>query len=476
MGAGRMTEVQLDDAAGPAAPARAAEPERARRARARALLRRWWPVPAALAAAGVAVVAWQLAADARAEDVAERLRATPGVIGSTVDADLDVVPVESVELSAVLSNGYRTETGFVAGLLLEGPGPAASVVGVDPQRGVEQWRVEVAPEARGLTTRDGSCGTAVDGPARTLWCVVTDSRALDGTPAATRLVEVDVVDGTIRGERALTPGATAAAVEDVLAVATSGDAGVRVVGQDARTGEERWTAQVPGRAALAYGTGWLRREGGHLLVTAESATWAVDPGTGEVRAGGAGVAVVRGGRLVDVQGSSRTLLLGEDGTGSGVADGQPALAGPDDGSAPDVLVVDVADGSLVGLTRGVDATSGEPLWERPSDGMSRTNRLLLDGVLYGSSSTSLWAVDVRTGDELWTAEGDPLDGFRLMTDGRQLLRVERDPASGDPRLAAYDLGSGRPAWRTPLPDGVESVWTSSGTLYGQDDDAVVLLR
>lgn len=475
MGAGRMADVQLDDDTGPGTT-EPPEPERARRAGVRRLLRRWWPVPVALAAAGVAVVAWQLVADTRAEDAAERLRATPGVIGETVTPPLEVVEVESSDVATVLLTGDRTASGFVAGLVVDGPSWAASVVGVDPQRAVEQWRVEVAPETPGLTSRDGSCSTAADGPARTVWCVLTDSRGLENMASATRLVEVDAVDGTVLGERELPPGAAAAVVDDVLAVATVADGGMRVVGLDARTGEERWAVDVPEALQPGYATGWLQREGEHLLLSAANGTWALDPATGAVLAGGGGVAVVRGGRLVDVQGTSRTLLLGRDGTGSGVADGQAQSMAPDDGSAPEVLLTDVSDGSLVGLLRAVDATSGEPLWERPSDGMNRSNRLLLEGVLLGSGSTTLWAVDARTGEERWTTEGSPLADFRLMTDGRHLLRVERDLGSGDREVAAYELATGRPAWRTPVPEGVDTVWTQGGTLYGGIDDEVVLLR
>ena len=54
-----------------------------------------------------------------------------------------------------------------------------------------------------------------------------------------------------------------------------------------------------------------------------------------MQAGGSGVGVVRGDRLVEQLGSSRTLLLGTDGTGTGEADGQVQLIAPDDGSAPD---------------------------------------------------------------------------------------------------------------------------------------------
>ncbi|WP_158373553.1 PQQ-binding-like beta-propeller repeat protein [Cellulosimicrobium cellulans] len=478
MGAGGMAEVLLEDAGGP--PPDPREPEHDRARRARALLRRWWPLPVA----GVlAVVAWQSVTDARTESAAERLRATPGVIDATVTAPLDVTSTGSPELAGALFSGTRTQQGDLAGLVLgTGTGPGAgpaSVLGLDPATGEEVWRVDVAdPPPADLTSRGGDCRSGDDGPARTLWCVITDSRDLAGTASATRLVEVHLGDHAVRSTRDLAPGAAATPVGDAtLVVGTPAAESVRLVATDVSSGEQLWATEVP-EPILSPGssTGWLSRAGSHVLVATGRATWAVDAGTGRVQAGGAGLEVARGDRLVDVQGSSRTLLLGVDGSGTAEADGQARPAAPDDGSAPGVLVVEVNDGSLQRLLRGVDAASGAVLWERPADGMSGTNQVLLDGVLYGSGATTVWAVDAETGEERWRAEGARLRDFRLMTDGVHLLRVERDPESGVPVLAAYRLVSGGRAWATPLPPGVDSVWTQGGILYGQGDDGVVVLR
>lgn len=478
MGAGGMAEVLLEDAGGPH-PGPGA-PERARARRARALLRRWWPLPVA----GVlAVVAWQSVTDARTESAAERLRATPGVIDATVTAPLDAGATASPELVAALFSGTRTQQGYLAALVLgTGTGPdagPASVLGLDPETGEEVWRVEVAdPPPVDLTSRGGDCRSGRDGPARILWCVITDSRDLAGTASATRLVEVHLGDHAVRSARDLAPGAEATPVGDAtLVVGTPAAEAVHLVATDVSSGEQLWAADVPEPVAYpGSSTGWLTHAGSHVLVDTGDATWAVDAGTGQVQAGGAGVGVTRGDRLVDVHGSSRTLLLGVDGSGTAEAAGEVHPAAPDDGSAPGVLVVEVDDGSLQRLLRGVDASSGAVLWERPADGMSRTNQVLLDGVLYGSSATTVWAVDAETGEERWSTEGAMLRDFRLMTDGVHLLRVERDPESGVPVLAAYRLASGRRAWAAPLPPGVDSVWTQGGILYGQGDDGVVVLR
>jgi outer membrane protein assembly factor BamB len=100
-------------------------------------------------------------------------------------------------------------------------------------------------------------------------------------------------------------------------------------------------------------------------------------------------------------------------------------------------------------------------------------------VLYGSDVDALWAVDAVTGDELWSVAAQPVEDARLMTDGRHLLRAERADESADLVLSAYDIGTGRRAWTTPLPEGVESLWPLDGPAlfgYGGDGSQVVLLR
>lgn len=472
MGAGRMADVQLDDG-GEHAPPDTAAPERERARRAGALLRRWWPLPVA---AVLAVVAWQVVGDSRTEVAADRLRATPGVIATTVTPPLDVTTMATPELSSALLGGVHTRSGFVAAPVDGGLSDPLRVVGIDLAGSEQVWSVDVAdPPQPGLSSRDVACDAGTDGPARSLWCVVTDYRDASGAPGATRLVEVHLGDHAVRTDRDLDPGASATVVGGTLVVGTPGAVAVRLVATDVRTGEQVWAADVPAPLGPWVGGRWLSRAGGHVVVVTAGATWALDAGTGSVLAGGAGVAVVRGDRVVDLQGSSRTLLLGTDGSGTGAADGQVQVLAPDDGSAPDVLLVEVADGTLQRLLRGVDARSGAVLWERPSDGMAPTNRLLLDGVVYGSGGSTLWAVDAVTGEERWTAEGGLLDDYRLLTDGVHLLRAERDPDSGDPVLAAYALGSGRRAWSTPLPPGVDTVWTQGGILYGRDEDGAVVL-
>lgn len=473
MRADRMAEVELVEPAGDGVPDEAAG--RASRLRGRRVLRRWWPVPAA---ALTVLVGWQ-ALDGSADEVAaERLRATPGVIGTTVTAPLGATPWGDEVAADVLADPFRAPDGLWAGAIAPARGAPADLVGIDPATGAEVWRRALAPAPPpGGYVLVTDCTSGED-PARVLWCVVADGSA-PGAPGAvpTRLLRVDLTDRTVARAEELAPGSAAIAVGSALVVATSGTEDIDLVATDAVSGELRWRAAVPDPLGGSGGRPGpvLSVSGGHLLVGGLTRTWSLDPGTGAVEASGPVLLVVRGDRLAEVVGSSRTRLRGEDGAGTAEVEGQALQPAPDDGSAADLLLVRVLDGTAPGLLRAVDARTGEVVWERTGSGSVVTNHLLLGGVLYGSTRGAVWAVDVRTGADVWSTPGEPGDTGRLMTDGRALLRTERVAGTGQRVLAAYGLDGGRRAWSTPLPPGVDQVWTQDGVLYGRTADGVVLL-
>lgn len=474
MAADGMAEVELvelvDDA-----PAPGAGPDPAAVRHRRRLLRRWWPVPAAVLAG---LVVWQ-ALDGAGDDAdAERRRALPGVVATTVAPPLTATAWGSASAADVLAAPVRSEDGLVVGAVRPGSGTSTDVVGLDPATGAEVWRLAIAaPPRPGGFVLVPACSGGTD-PARVLWCTVTDGSA-PGAPGAepTRLVRVDLVERAVGQAEVLAPGSAAVAVGSSVVVATSGPETVDLVATDAVTGELRWRSAVPDPLGSSGGGAGpvLQVDGGHLLVGGLTRTWSLDAATGTVEASGPVLLVVRGDRLVEIMGSSRTRLRGADGTGTVETDGQALQMAPDDGSAPDLVLVRVLDGTPLGLLRAVDAGTGAVVWEREGSGSAATNHLLLDGVLYGSTSREVWAVDVASGAELWSTPGEPGDAGRLMTDGVALLRTELVRDTGERVLAAYALDDGRRAWATPLPAGVDQVWTQGGVLHGRGDPGVVTL-
>lgn len=472
MGAKGMAEVQLEEDPAPAAdpPYRSAAAQRAR-----VLLRRWWPVPLA---AVLAVPVWQAVADGRAEDRANGLRGTPGVLAETVSAPLEATPWGSSEALGILLSGTRTEDGLVAGVLIPGTGTPASVVALDPDTGEEVWRAEIGvlPDDTGYT-RAASCTTGSVEPAQTLWCTVTDGSTGSSGPVTTRLVEVDLEDRAVAGSRDLPPGAEATVVRDTLVVGTEQDGAFLLVGSDLADGAERWRTELAD-AGSELSISQLASAGGHVLVHGASGTWAVDPDDGRVQAQDVGLFVGRNGALVAMPSTDglQTRLLGADGAGTATVEGYVVGVSPDDGSAADiepVLAPDVSGGIL----HGVDVATGDVRWERGVEAGISSAYLLLDGVLYGSDRMTVWAVDAETGAELWTTSAaSPVDDSGVMTDGRHLLRAERADPSGELVLSAYALDSGRRAWTTPVPEGVQRLWPEGGVLYGFSDDGQQLFR
>lgn len=473
MGADRMADVQLDEdlaepEPGPRPPSVAAR-------RARALLRRWWPAPVAVV---LALGAAQAVADHRDEARADRLRATPGVLAETVTSPLDATPWGTSDAMGLVASGTRTPDGLVAGVLVPGTGDPAAVVALDAGTGDEVWRAEIGalPTEDGYT-RSAACSSGTTGAADALWCTVTDGPASDRGPETTRLVRVDLADGAVTVLRELEPRAEALVVGDVLVVATREDGAVRLVGTGRDDGVERWRTELPDAVDEMYSSGWLTQQGGHVVVPCAEESWAVDPADGRVEAHEHALYAVRGDGLVGIPESGPARLLGPDGAGTATADGYPLPLSPDDGSVPQIQPVLAQDGAGPVL-RGIDPATGDVRWERRSEPSPLSGYLLLEGVLYGSDGATVWAVDAASGEELWSVPAAPAEGTWLMTDGRHLLRAERAVGATDVGLSAYDLGSGRRAWTTPLPDDVQGLWPRDRVLYGTGGDggALFLLR
>ncbi|RMI09498.1 hypothetical protein EBM89_09960 [Cellulomonas triticagri] len=484
-----MDDVELVEVDGADAPDDADPRAAARRARTRRLLRRWWPVPVV---AVLGVVGWQALTDARERAVVERLREVDGVIGTTVTPPLTATPWGDEPSGGWVGPGSVEVDDGAGGTWLVGASQAEyrsewSVSAVDPRDGTEEWRVGL-----GAASGDPAFGTGVgcwpeQEPARAVWCEIATT-APDGTATAV----VARVDGPSRSvtSREVVEGeqSTVAGGGLMIRATRAGDV-LTVRAVDGQSGEPAWTTDLDADAADAADTAaddvaavrigvlgthphapfvWVRQD--------EARTTLLDLADGRVVAEGAQVVVHRGAAL-EVEGSNVTRLLGADGTGSTEVDGQPVVVGVDDGSAPGTVLLHRLDGSATGLLRAVDRESGAVLWEQP-DLLTRMGSVtVLDGVVYGSSSREVWAVDLRTGDVRWRAPAGvstsgSLDGPPV--DGVSLLRVERDPDSGDDVLAAYRLRDGARLWAEPMPAGVNSVASVSGTLFGFGDGVVVL--
>ena len=468
----------------------AADAELARRmARRRRRALRWWPLPAT---AAVLLVGMQLVLDARERTAVAERQEVPGVL-RTVDPALEPI----AHLPATL--GMIAVTGVDAGRLRvdtgqPGSDEAGDLVAVD-SRAREAWRTSLQAPGRGAGVQSATClGDTV--PATVVRCLVLDGLATTGqtdgplpAPSAARLVTVDPTTGAVRATRDL-PAASAlggadgiqviaSVVDDVLRV-TAWDTHAVPDGPDSGDGSALWDVTTGLDAAPAGGTltpaPHARVNGTHVLVQTYLAVQAFDArdGSREVDAD-EHLVVTRTGHLAVL--GRETTLMDPGRPAAQPLPGMPVTLTVDDGSAPGAEFLLSFDGVPRTLT-AYDVAADARLWSAEHHRW-RNGLVLLDGVLYGSDREAVWAVDATTGRERWRTPTALLsESGDMLTDGRYLLTVGPvDPlGQGPSALLAFDLSSGERRWATPLPDGVESVWTWENGLFGVDREGVVLLN
>lgn len=143
---------------------------------------------------------------------------------------------------------------------------------------------------------------------------------------------------------------------------------------------------------------------------------------GDVPTDGTGAALVSGGALWLADYSGQTpggRLVVPNAIGltlprvSSDAQPQPLRVTVDDGSAPDLVPVQVGSSLF-----GVDTRTGEPAWTTQLHGEA-LETVLLDGVLFVAHGEQVTALDAATGQQRWDA-ALPFAASSLTTDGQRL--------------------------------------------------------
>ncbi|MDM7854508.1 outer membrane protein assembly factor BamB family protein [Cellulomonas alba] len=523
-GAGRrMQAVELVEADARAAPAAAAsappdpglEPSPAARARrsvppahVRRALRRWWPVPVALALAAGAV---QYGVDLHERHVDARYAAVPGFVDP-------VRPPVSTRWTGDGVVAQAVDRGTVIGTRLVGPSlaenGAVDVVGIDLRSGHEQWRTRVEqPDIRrgvavlpvylvvcapvqsaavpprlvvclssiDVGTAGAIDGSAVVGPATTSRLFVLDA----ATGRTVRSFEVDAAEAVGAQASPVRAGATAPPDGGTAVLARGLDrGGADVWAVDLATGRRVWasTAAAPTDHDRSNGPAHVWVAAGQAVVedgTAWATRFAVADGT-LVATDGRWLSAVTspdGARLwlttmpagLDPPGTApadaaatRATFLGPVGVRS--ADGRAVDTRADDGSLPGLLLTDT--GTIVGL----DAATGDVRWVSSVDsGGVLGGATVLRGTVYVVTTTGVAALDGRTGRTRWSYDTD--DGRStsgLATDGRHLLALAMPLANQEDPLdvVALDPSDGHVAWVSAVPDGVNFGWAEGRVLLG----------
>jgi outer membrane protein assembly factor BamB len=463
------------------------------------LLRRWWPVPLVLVAALVGTQLWQ---DAQVRAEIDRRRQVAGVLHQTVDADLAPRESGSRDLLWTLASEVRTAT---ASVVFREPTETSGrrLQAVSTADGTVEWTHDFDPPGT-VADPDGYDypGCAGDAePATWVYCLVSDgdrNLTTDGSlplPTATRLDTLDAATGEVIATEDLPP-LTGGTTQDGVQYLASLDADGTELTVTARALPDReplWTVTYPvsdqglDPAMLLIWAPSMRLDRGHLLVQTGTAGWALDATDGRLQiTGSLGLSVSRTGLIAESDAATR--LFDTDGTV--LLSDAASLAGltVDDGSVPDLEL-------LIGQERGNQRTiiaiapgADEPTWTLERSGWMDGSLVLLDDVLYGIGSRQTWAVDARTGRELWATDLTAASNGYPVTDGEHLLvttwgTVAATTGTGSATdaenqylLTALRLSDGAVDWATPLPDDVQQVWEQGGELvaFRPDGSTVVL--
>jgi outer membrane protein assembly factor BamB len=323
-------------------------------------------------------------------------------------------------------------------------------------------------------------------------CVVLEQKSVEqedgywtlAPPSAASLVTLDAQTGAVLGTEDLPPRTGGTAENGVLYLASLAEDAttLTVTASDALTGAQRWTGTLPvdggdwSQSDLALRAPSVRVDRGHLVVDSIPVTWVIDPSDGTVEmTGSIGMGISRTGLVVES--SSATQMFDLDGTVLLSEAAAPAGLAVDDGSVPDLEILVSQSQSTARTLTAVDPRTGRTAWTLERTGWQDAGMILLDDVLYGTTTRSAWAVDATTGRELWSAEALTASGTQAVTDGENLLVTTWGPADGPDGtvenrylLTALRLSDGATLWSTALPDGLQAVWSVGGDLVGFTED------
>jgi alcohol dehydrogenase (cytochrome c) len=99
----------------------------------------------------------------------------------------------------------------------------------------------------------------------------------------------------------------------------------------------------------------------------------------------------------------------------------------------------------------------------------KASPVVVDGIMYVSSPDRLWAVDARSGREVWQFQVPDNDGFRI---GHRGVAVAGDRVfltTPDAHLIAIDRHSGTALWNVEVADSARGYWSTNAPLVIRDN-------
>jgi alcohol dehydrogenase (cytochrome c) len=94
--------------------------------------------------------------------------------------------------------------------------------------------------------------------------------------------------------------------------------------------------------------------------------------------------------------------------------------------------------------------------------------ILVDGIMYVTATDNLWAIDARTGRQLWRHRNPDNKGFRIGQRGAAIAGNLVYLTTPDAFLVALDRYTGREVWKVEIADHTRGYWSTTAPLLIRD--------
>ena len=341
----------------------------------------------------------------------------------TPATDLDEAPLTPQWETSIPGQFTLSTPGLTADRLFVGS--ASRMTAIAREDGAEEWHTDLGGLTHGFTP-------AVDEERGTLLAAARDvvgRRSIVDRGGSPSLTALDAASGEREWREGIRVSASPVVDDGTAFVPLVDDEGTAVTARAAASGAERWTTRLSTPDVFAA------------------------PAVGE------GVYVAT---REDADGEGRLVALTRDGevrwteSLEGEAYKGPLVAGPSAAGGDEAVFV----GTDAGYVYAFEA-DGSRRWRASLDGAVNTTPAVADGLVYATSPRNVVAMDVETGEGVWSGAVDHVDKTGLGLGGG-MVHV------GGNEVAAFDADDGAARWRIELP-GVAGTFGSplwrDGTLY-----------
>jgi alcohol dehydrogenase (cytochrome c) len=94
----------------------------------------------------------------------------------------------------------------------------------------------------------------------------------------------------------------------------------------------------------------------------------------------------------------------------------------------------------------------------------KSTPILIDGIVYLTAPDNLWAIDARSGRQIWRYQHPPNDAFHIGHRGAAVHGSAVFLSTPDAHLLAFDRFTGRELWNVEIADSARGFWSTNAPL------------